>query len=285
MSFNSPDLINATVGAPNYTPATALSDGVWYWRVAANDSDGDLGIFSDTWSLTIETSAPTWDQTPTNQVVEFYEPFRYDLNASDPSGIDTWWLNDTVHFTMDPNTGIITNATVLPVDTYGLQIWVNDTVNNIQTTTFTVTVQDTTPPTWDQTPTDQTIELGNPFRYDLNATDPSGLDMWWLNDTAHFTMDPNTGIITNATALPMGIYGVQVWINDSYTNTRTRTFTITVQDTISPTWDQPPTDQTIELGDPFRYDVNASDLGGIAYYWVNDTTHFAIDPNGVITNA
>ncbi len=285
VSFNSLDLINATSGAPSYTPATALSDGVWYWRVVANDSDGELGIFSGTWSFTIETSAPTWDQTPTNQVVEFYEPFWYDLNASDPSGIDTWWLNDTVHFTMDSNTGIITNVITLPVDTYGLRVWVNDTLNNIQTTTFTVTVQDTTPPTWDQTPTNQTLELGDPFRYDLNASDPSGIDTWWLNDTVHFTMDSNTGIITNATALPMGIYGVQVWVNDSYTNIRTRTFTVTVQDTILPTWDQLPTNQQVMLGAAFTYDVNASDLGGIAYYWVNDTSHFVIDGNGVITNA
>ena len=40
-----------------------------------------------------------------------------------------------------------------------------------------------------------------------------------------------------------------------------------------------------EFGSPFTYDVNASDISGIARYSVNDTINFQIDSSGVITNA
>ena len=63
-------------------------------------------------------------------------------------------------------------------------------------------------------------------------------------------------------------------------NNATSTIKITVQDTTNPTWDQVPTDQTVEYYTDFNYDVNASDLSGIASYTVNDTTNYAIDGSG-----
>ena len=57
-----------------------------------------------------------------------------------------------------------------------------------------------------------------------------------------------------------------------------------MQDTTAPTWDQALTGTTIELGTPYSYDTNASDLAVITYY-INDTTNFAINSGtGVITN-
>jgi hypothetical protein len=67
------------------------------------------------------------------------ETFFLDLEASDYSGISTWWLNDTEHFTIDTN-GDIENATILTEGLYGIQVSVNDTSNNIQTIEFTLNV-------------------------------------------------------------------------------------------------------------------------------------------------
>ncbi|MCK4566235.1 MAG: hypothetical protein KAU48_02890, partial [Candidatus Thorarchaeota archaeon] len=86
-TFNTPWLINVTVGDITYTPSSPLSDGTWYWRVAAIDGDGVLGLFSSYRELEIETAAPTWVETPENQEIELGSDFRYDLNATDPSGI------------------------------------------------------------------------------------------------------------------------------------------------------------------------------------------------------
>ncbi|MFX1266000.1 MAG: NosD domain-containing protein, partial [Promethearchaeota archaeon] len=55
-------------------------------------------------------------------------------------------------------------------------------------------------------------------------------------------------------------------------------------DTTCPTWDQIPTDQEIELGEPFSYDIDASDENGIHHYSISNTVAFSIDGNGLITN-
>jgi hypothetical protein len=347
---------------------------VWFWRVVAKDINGDWGGFSVTWSMDIEAGQPVWDQVPMSQVFEFGEPFRYDLNASDPSGLDHWWLNDTSHFAID-GTGVITNTTILAVNHYGLQVWVNDTYNNILTENFMVTVQDTTAPTWDQTPVHQSIAVEERFRYNLNASDlsgilyywtndtsnftidgnglisdaqdlaigiywlevraydpynlycaaifnvtvhgmipdmqpptwmtpptnqileygvmldyqldasdPSGLDTWWLNDTVNFNIGSN-GRITSVGILTPGLFGVRIWVNDTYDNVLTATISVLIEDTLSPTWIQTPTPQTLEVGDIFFYDVDAFDLSGIDHYWINDTTCFIINGNGGISNA
>jgi hypothetical protein len=98
-----------------------------------------------------------------------------------------------------------------------------------------ITVSDTmdydaAPPEWDHPFQSKTITLGESFYYDLNATDYSGstVDQYWLNDTANFAIDAD-GIITNIKDLVIGNYGIQVNVNDTLGNTRTGTFTLTVE--------------------------------------------------------
>ncbi|MFX0179504.1 MAG: hypothetical protein ACFE78_04890, partial [Candidatus Hodarchaeota archaeon] len=225
---------------------------------------------------------PTWDEVPTNQLLEYCEIFIYDLDASDPSGIDEWWLNDTTFFNIN-NVGLITNTSPVPIGEYWLEVNVNDTYGNILTGIFKVTVQDTTSPSWVLPPSDKTMEFGGSFNYDLDASDPSGIDEWWLNDTTYFNIDGN-GVITNKTLVPIGEYWLEVNVNDTYGNILTDKFKITVEDNIAPTWDEIPTDQLLEYGEAFNYNLNASDSEGIDDWWLNDTTYFDIDGNGVITN-
>jgi hypothetical protein len=71
------------------------------------------------------------------------------------------------------------------------------------------------------------IELGQDFRYDLNATDFSGLGTWALNDTTNFAIDSN-GVITNNTALALGSYGLNVSVSDLLGFTRDTIFKLTV---------------------------------------------------------
>jgi hypothetical protein len=148
-SFNTFLLRNVTVagGTTSYTPVSPLADGTWYWRVAANDSKGNLGAFSAPRSLYVHASPPTWDQAPTNQLLRLGSPFRYDVNASDPVGIDHCWVNDTTHFAID-TAGVITNAASLSMDVYEVEVRAYDAYMNYCSATFSITVQveTTTPP-------------------------------------------------------------------------------------------------------------------------------------------
>ncbi len=149
--------------------------------------------------------------------------------------------------------------------------------------TFFLFMQDTSSPTWDPIPIDQVVEYGEDLSYDLNASDPSGIDDWWLNDTTYFTIDSN-GVITNIGQVPVGVYWLEVRAYDPYGYYCTADIKITVEDTTNPTWDLTPTDQIIEFLEALSYDIDASDLSGITLYWINDTSNFNIDSNGVLTN-
>lgn len=97
---------------------------------------------------------------------------------------------------------------------------------------------DTTAPVWAQDPTDQNVELSDALSYKLTAIDASGISMWWLNDTARFAVNAD-GLVTSIVSLEEGIYGLQVWVNDTMGNTLNGTFSVSVQDTLPPEIDHP----------------------------------------------
>jgi len=220
-------------------------------------------------------SLPFWLESPIDQVVILGEVFLYDLNASVYGGIDHWWINDTVNFAVNQS-GVVTNITLLLAENYGIQVFANDTNGNILTGAFTVIVEDWFIPVWLELPSDQLGECGVTLQYDLNATDPSGLDTWLLNDTLHFAIDYD-GQLSTVGIVPVGVYGVQVWVNDTWGNTLTGLFTVTVVDTLAPTWVEQPQNQIIEYGTTFICDLDAIDPSGIDEWWVDDTVHFVID--------
>lgn len=92
---------------------------------------------------------------------------------------------------------------------------------------------DAAPPEWKPQPTDQTIDVGQDFRYDLNATDHSGIGSWGLNDTSNFAIDSN-GVITNVLDLEVGNYGLNVSVSDTLGFTRATEFTVTVEEVSPP---------------------------------------------------
>ena len=220
-----------------------------------------------------------WIEHPSDRVVIWNESFSYDLNVTAYGGVDHWWLNDTVNFDVN-QAGIIVNETSLEPMIYGLRVSVNDTYGNLLSTDFSISVVDTTPPEWSEEPLNQVLECGNTFTLVLNATDVL-LDSWWLNDTIHFAID-NKGILTSIGILPVGVYGLQVWVNDTTGNLADTSFTVTVIDTKPPVWVQTPENQTIVSGASFVCNLNATDPSGIAEWWVDDTVYFTIDWMGII---
>lgn len=135
------------------------------------------------------------------------------------------------------------------------------------------------PPHWNETPTNQVVEAGFSFRYDLNATGYPAINSWWLNDSS-FSID-SAGIIENATILSAGVYGLQVWVDNTVGDAQSANFTVFVEDTTTPSWVDPPIDHILEFTvDSLDYQLNASDFSGIHHWWINDTSHFGIDNFG-----
>ncbi len=175
----------------------------------------------------IKMSPPIWNQQPTDQLAEYGYLLQYALDASDRDGLDTWWVNDTASFSINPS-GILTNQTELEVGEYGLQVWVNDTFNLILTANFSITVQDTTSPVWITTPTDQVLTYGQTFGYRMYATDLSGITQWTIDDITHFSIS-SSGLLTNNLLLEAGEYSVTITVYDAHGNSLSTTIIITVE--------------------------------------------------------
>ena len=81
-------------------------------------------------------------------------------------------------------------------------------------------------------------------------------------------------------SLGIAVYGTPHTIANCYEG-----WLIIIPDDVAPTWNPAPADQTVLSGLPFSYDLNATDGQGLASWTINDTTNFAIDADGVVTNA
>jgi hypothetical protein len=100
-------------------------------------------------------------------------------------------------------------------------------IDNVTVTGFPI--PDAAPPEWDPEPVDQMIDVGTDFYYDLNATDYSGIDQWWINDTVNFAID-DEGVITNIDVLEASSFVISVSVNDTLDNTQTGSFRLTVRE-------------------------------------------------------
>ena len=88
---------------------------------------------------------------------------------------------------------------------------------------------DITPPIWTTIPVDQVLNEGENLYFNVSATDNDAISHYWLNDTSLFQID-NTGMITNSTALIVGIYNLEVFVNDTSGNSISASFSITIVD-------------------------------------------------------
>jgi hypothetical protein len=161
-------------------------------------------------------------------------------------------------------------------------VYVNDTLGREIDHEFTVFVDDSTDPTWDELPTNKYQEYGEDFRYDLNASDLAGVSAWYVNDSVTFEID-TSGVIQNITDLSVRTYGLLVTAEDAHGNTLEGAFDLLVNDTTLPTWTITPTYQFVEFGDAVDYLVEAYDIAGVD--WDVDNNNFTIDSSGRIENS
>jgi hypothetical protein len=99
-----------------------------------------------------------------------------------------------------------------------------------------LTVVDTVGPTWTVTPVDQTLDYNEPLSYQLQASDPSGIASWAVNDTVSFAIS-GSGLLTNATALAPGVYYVEITVTDVYAHSVSVTIMVTVNSPAPPPLD------------------------------------------------
>jgi len=270
--------INSSGHLRNYS---LVAVGAYHLNVTAIDAYGNTN--STYFNVNVTDTTPPTIIEILNTTEQLGVPLVRELLAFDLSGIYNWSVNNTVNFTIN-NTGWLFNNSHLAEGVYWLNVTINDTYNNSIWAEFKVNITndpDLTLPWFDPIPVDQFSEFGDPFSYDVDAVDDYAIDSYWLNDT-NFTID-GYGLIENATYVQVGVYSVNITVNDTSNNINWTITEINVSDTTPPT--------IIDIHNitmPFNWtlvaDFNATDLSPITSWSVNDSD-FSIDNTGLLENA
>ncbi|MGY5858402.1 MAG: right-handed parallel beta-helix repeat-containing protein [Candidatus Thorarchaeota archaeon] len=199
--------------------------GIGYYNVTGSGSGID---FYPSTSLYLGTTTPleyevgtigntmTWAASALN-------PGPYELLIDGVSqGLETW----------DGN-AIAADVDGLPVGVYNVTLIVYHLSGHWLANQSTLTVVDTEGPVLSVTPVDQILEYNEALSYQIEASDPSGVDSWAVNDTANFAISAS-GLLTNATNLTPGVYYVEITVTDAFSHSTSATIMIFVGEAVTP---------------------------------------------------
>jgi hypothetical protein len=197
-----------------------------------------------------------------------------DLNASDETALDSFFMNWTAPFNLTKGSGILMNTSPFEsARNYLINVSANDTSNNVNWTYVNVSVLeytpvvDTAPPIWSD-PRNFTQQANSSFSVPFNATDDVAIDQYWLNATTHFNVS-YTGILYNVTNLStIGFYMYNISVNDTSNNLNWTTVTINITEQVI----TPPVITGLTADDMYiLYNYERSDLTGeemvFSYAW------------------
>ncbi|PKE38861.1 putative Ig domain-containing protein [Macrococcoides caseolyticum] len=228
----------------NTISGTPTTVGSYEVTVVSTDESGNTTETSFT--ITVEdTTAPDVDPVE-DQTTEVNTPIKdVTLNGKDNSGQpvthEVSGLPEGV--TYDPETNTI-SGTPTTVGSYEVTVVSTDESGNTTETTFTITVEDTLPPTVDPVE-DQTTEVNTPIKdITLNGKDNSGQPV--THEVSGLpegvTYNPETNTISGTPTKP-GEYTVTVVTRDSEGNETTTKFVIIVKDDSSNDGNNPGDDE------------------------------------------
>ncbi|MBT6774594.1 hypothetical protein HOA91_04445, partial [Candidatus Woesearchaeota archaeon] len=212
-------------GSGMISNATHLHYGFYGLNISINDTFNNVNSTIIFINVT-DTTLPYFNPTPTNQTVQYSSNFFYDINGSDNYNISSYSVNDTIQFKINSSGGL-TNVSTLHYGVIPINISINDTFNNTNSTIIFVNITDTTAPTFSPTPSDQSVQVDNQFLYDVNATDNYNISSFTVNDTTLFKINIS-GTILNNTILVVGTYNLNISVNDTFNNTKSSAIIVTV---------------------------------------------------------
>lgn len=221
-----------TTNCNNITTVT-WTEGQHNVTVWANDSLNNINSSSVTFTIDI---SPPYFTVIANQTLSNTTALSYDIDAEDLyTEVDCFTVNNTGNFSITC-AGVLTNATGNnPTGVYWINITVNDSLNNLNSSimfvnyTFTV---DTTPPYF-ITISNYTHLVNTSFTETIVADDETSFSSYSLNDTTVFDIGIATGIVTNATPLTnITIYYLNVTINDTSNNLNSSVFYINITEVV-----------------------------------------------------
>ena len=118
---------------------SSLSEAAHNWSIKCTDIDNNEG-FSRVGNFTVDLTPPTFSTIPANTSVTYGQGFGVYFIGTDETLFDTYAINWTTLFEIN-STGYLENSTSsIAVGTYLINVTINDTANNLNSTIYNVTV-------------------------------------------------------------------------------------------------------------------------------------------------
>lgn len=239
---------------PTCSPASGATFPVGSTTVTCSATDAHNNTGSASFHVTVnlvDNQPPTFTSVPNDATVEATgpdgAPFGYSITASDNA---------------DPSPSISCDhpsGSTFPLGTTAVHCTATDNSGNSAQASFSVTVQDTTPPTL-SLPADMTVPVGTTVTFSASAHD-------LVDGSVAVNCSPSSG-----SAFPLGTTTVSCDATDAHSNKATGTFHVTVKDVNPPVLSNVP--------GPIKVEAN-SHAGSV----VNFATPTATDDvDGLIAN-
>ncbi|MEM3405987.1 MAG: hypothetical protein QW117_03400, partial [Candidatus Pacearchaeota archaeon] len=120
---------------------TQLNDGSYTAKFWCNDTSGNINDTEQV-GFSIDATPPYFTYIPPSPYnIYDNESLDVDFNATDETAFDCFAVNDTTNFAIDCD-GRLINITALSIGTYNLNITINDTSNNLNSTIWQLEVLD-----------------------------------------------------------------------------------------------------------------------------------------------
>jgi parallel beta-helix repeat protein len=243
-----------------YTPTIPLADGVHTVYLEVRDESPAQNLAWESWSFTVIDNTPpipTNLNPPDTSITNDNTP-TISVNYSDPSGIDVSTivltvdgLNVTSSATINADGLTYTPASPLSDALHTVILYVNDTIGNLATISWSFTVDVTydpiAPDIMNLKPDDGSTINDNSPTISADYSDASGIDVNsvilkidGVDVTSHATITEDGIIYIPSTHLPDGTYTVYLEVSDNSAlkNKATETWSFTVNTTEVDT--QPP---------------------------------------------
>ena len=220
--FSATDTLTYAVGGTTIAPSYDFPLGVTTVTVTATDSNGASA--SGSFTVTVKDTTPPTLTVPANLTVEATSPAGAQAPAAfTATAVDAVTVNPTI--TYSNGVTLINPTYIFPFGTTVVYVGATDAAGNSPGKTFTVTVVDTTPPTL-TLPLNQVVSPVGP----QGAPDPAAFTATATDVASAFTITYSAGPITLAPGytFPLGVTTVLVQATDSWGNTSSGTFTVTV---------------------------------------------------------
>jgi len=281
-------------GCINIT-GTPGNDDVGTYNVVLNLTDSDARYAQREFTLTVLNRAPVILTENIPQATQDV-PYSVDYSADDEGqGITGWELRtDATWLKMNQMTGILSGTpTKDDVGTFSVNITFNDGHGGKAYTEFSLTVENVNDPPEITSSDLLRIDQDELYNVQYFALDPDPDDILTWNaetDAEWLSMDTATGVLSGTPENDdVGIYSVNVSVTDTGSLFDFSTFQLEVQNINDrPVWIDVPMNTSIDEGQVYTYDVNATDVDvdDEVTYWIMSYPEANISINsttGVIT--